>query len=169
MGRAQHSPKAIGPTAHATMPELIWLQKELVLPARPRGVHLVTSELVSAVPELITVTHGLMHLLLLHTSAALALNERVEPEVRRDLEDFLDGLAPDDRRLYQHSHEGPDDMPAHIKSVLIGPQLTIPVLDGALKLGTWQGLYLFEFRDQGGPRRVFVTLNGQTRSSQTGD
>lgn len=151
------------------MPELIWLQKEFVLPARPRGVHLVTSELIGAVPEIITVERGLIHLLLLHTSAALALNERVEPEVRHDLEVFLDGLAPDDSRLYQHSYEGPDDMPAHIKSVLVGPQLTIAVMNGALKLGTWQGLYLCEFRNHGGPRRVFATLNGLSRSSQTGD
>lgn len=151
------------------MSEAIWVQKEITLPAYRRGVHLITDELVAAMPELERVGHGLIHAILLHTSAALALNERVEPEVRQDLERFLDKLAPDDSRLYHHSYEGPDDMPAHIKSVLVGSELTMPVINGTLRLGTWQGLYLCEFRNRGGPRRMFVTLNGMPRSSLSGD
>ena len=102
--------------------------------------------------------------MLMHTSAALALNEGVEPEVRGDLARFLDQLAPEGPSLYAHNYEGPDDMPAHIKSVLVGAQLTLPVTAGAVNLGTWQGLYLCEFRARGGLRRLLGTLNGTSRS-----
>jgi secondary thiamine-phosphate synthase enzyme len=151
------------------MHETIWIQKEIVLRPRSRGIHLITGELAAGLPEIATIERGLIHILLLHTSAALALNESVEPEVREDLERFLDRLAPDSRSLYTHAYEGPDDMPAHIKSVIIGAQLTLPVSHGAFKLGTWQGVYLCEFRTRGGSRRVLLTLNGITRSERFGD
>ncbi len=151
------------------MAETIWVQKEVMLRQRGRGIHLITDELATALPEIATIERGLAHFLLLHTSAALALNESVEPEVRQDLESFINTLAPDSRTLYAHAYEGPDDMPAHIKSVLVGAQLTLPVSQGAVKLGAWQGVYLCEFRNRGGARRVFVTLNGTSRSEQFGD
>jgi secondary thiamine-phosphate synthase enzyme len=152
-----------------SMVETIWVQREIVLRPRARGIHLITDEFVTGLPEIATIGRGLAHLFLLHTSAALALNESVEPEVRQDLERYLDTLAPDSRSLYAHAYEGPDDMPAHIKGVLIGAQLTLPISQGALKLGAWQGVYLCEFRNRGGARRVFVTLNGTSRSEQFGD
>ena len=146
------------------MTGMIWLQKEIVLQPRGRGIHLITDEILAELPQIGEVECGLLHLMLMHTSAAIALNEGVEPEVRGDLARFLDQLAPEGPSLYAHNYEGPDDMPAHIKSVLVGAQLTLPVTAGAVNLGTWQGLYLCEFRAHGGLRRLLGTLNGTSRS-----
>jgi secondary thiamine-phosphate synthase enzyme len=124
-------------------------------------VHLVGAEIERAFPELTEVRTGLLHLHLLHTSAGLALNENASPDVRADLETWLDRTVPEGADYWRHTLEGSDDMPAHVKSVLTGPSLTLPVNEGGLALGTWQGVYLCEFRDRGGPRRLVATLNGE--------
>jgi secondary thiamine-phosphate synthase enzyme len=138
-----------------------WVGHELTLSARPRGFHLVTREVLEAVPELADVGIGLLHLLIQHTSASLALNENASPDVRRDFEAWSDWLAPEDAPYWTHTLEGPDDMPAHVKTALFGPSLTIPVRRGRLALGTWQGIYLCEHRDRGGPRTLIATLWGE--------
>lgn len=139
----------------------MWVQRRFALPARPRGVHLVTREVVHAVPEVADLGVGLLHLFTQHTSASLALNENASPDVRRDLEEWFGRVAPDGAPWWTHTLEGPDDMPAHVKSVIVGESLTIPVSAGRLALGTWQGVYLCEHRDRGGPRSVVATLQGE--------
>jgi secondary thiamine-phosphate synthase enzyme len=139
-----------------------WLQKTITLRPRRRGFHLITDEITAQVPELQTIGVGVAHLFLQHTSASLAINEGVEPEVRADLETHFNRLVPDDTTLYTHTYEGPDDMSAHIKGVLIGASLTIPVTRGAFNLGAWQGIYLCEHRNHGGPRRLVVTVWGES-------
>ena len=123
-------------------------------------MHLVGREIVAALPELSDVEVGLLHLHILHTSAGLALNENASPDVRADLETWLDRAVPEGAAYWRHTLEGPDDIPAHIKSVLAGSSVTLPIADGAVALGTWQGVYLCEFRDRGGPRRLIATLHG---------
>jgi secondary thiamine-phosphate synthase enzyme len=120
----------------------------------------VTREVVEAVPEIGRLRVGLAHLIVLHTSASLALNENASPDVRADLGAWLDRAVPDGAPYFRHTLEGPDDMPAHVKSVLTGPSLTLPVSGGRLALGTWQGVYLCEHRDRAGPRSVTITLWG---------
>lgn len=137
-------------------------QKHLTLTPRPRGIHLITGEILTHLPELKQYRAGLAHLFIQHTSASLALNENASPDVRRDLERHLRHLAPDNAPHYEHTLEGPDDMPAHIKAVLIGPGLTLPIRDGRFDLGAWQGIYLCEHRERGGARHVVVTLTGET-------
>ena len=126
--------------------------------ARPRGFHLVTREIVGALPELGEVGVGLLHLLIQHTSASLALNENASPDVRRDFEAYFNAAVPEDAPYWTHTLEGADDMPAHIKASLLGPSLTLPVSRGRLALGTWQGIYLCEHRNRGGSRSVVATL-----------
>jgi secondary thiamine-phosphate synthase enzyme len=138
----------------------MWIQHELTLAARRRGLHLVTAEVVAGVPELRAVGAGLLHVFLQHTSAGLTLTENASPEVRTDLDGWLDDVAPESRR-WEHSLEGPDDMPAHAKAALLGSSLTLPVADGRLALGTWQGICLAEHRDHGGPRTLVLTLHGE--------
>jgi secondary thiamine-phosphate synthase enzyme len=142
------------------MSEMSWSQHEITLQARPRGVHLVTNEIVSALPELGALRIGLAHILIRHTSASLALNENASPDVRRDFETWLNAYVPEDF-AWTHTLEGSDDMPAHVKAALMGPSLTLPIARGRLALGTWQGIYLCEHRDRGGSRSVLVTLNGE--------
>ncbi|GIV79652.1 secondary thiamine-phosphate synthase enzyme YjbQ [Litorilinea aerophila] len=142
-------------------PETAWIQKEIVLTPKPRGFHLITGEVLSALPELADFQVGIAHFFIQHTSASLAINENVEPEVRADLESHFDRLVPEGAAYYTHTYEGPDDMPAHIKAVLIGASLSIPITRGRLNLGTWQGIYLCEHRRRGGARRLVVTLHGQ--------
>ena len=137
----------------------MWLQREITLRARPRGFHLVTREVVDAVPELGDVRVGLAHLFIRHTSASLTLNENASPDVRRDFETWFSRAVPEDLD-WEHSLEGPDDMPAHIKASLLGPSLTLPIADGRLALGTWQGVYLCEHREHAGPRSLLVTVQG---------
>ena len=139
----------------------MWAQREFALEPRARGFHLITREVVAAVPELDRVGTGLLHLLILHTSASLALNENASPDVRVDLESWFNEAVRVDAPRWRHTLEGPDDMPAHVKSVLIGPSLTLPVASGSLRLGTWQGIYLCEHRDRGGARRIVATLSGE--------
>lgn len=138
----------------------MWQQRLIQLRPRPRGFHLVTDEVVAQLPELRHCRVGLLHLLLQHTSASLTLNENADPAVRRDFERFFERLAPRGAPGYEHNDEGPDDLPAHFKASLLGCQLSLPVSQGSLALGTWQGLYLGEHRDHGGPRRILATLHG---------
>lgn len=131
-------------------------QVEIVLRPRPRGCHLVTEEIMAQLGTLPEA--GLLHLLLKHTSAGLCLNENYDPDVRSDLSEIMDRLVPENQPYYEHTLEGADDMPAHAKSVLVGETLTIPVTNGRLNLGTWQGVYLCEFRNRGGSRRILATV-----------
>jgi len=139
----------------------VWLQREIELAPRPRGVHLVTREVVEAVPEAAALRAGLLHVFCRHTSAALTLNENASPDVRRDLAAWLDRAAPDGAPLWTHVLEGADDMPAHVKASLLGAAVSVPVAHGRLALGTWQGIALCEFRDRGGPRSLLLTLQGE--------
>ena len=139
----------------------MWLQREITLRPRPRGFHLVTREIADGVPELRDLRVGIALIFMPHTSASLALNENASPDVRRDFASWLDQAAPEDAPYWTHTLEGPDDMPAHIKASLLGPSLSLPVSDGRLALGTWQGIYLCEHRDRGGARRLLATLHGE--------
>jgi secondary thiamine-phosphate synthase enzyme len=138
----------------------MWAQRRITLEPRPRGFHLVTDEVVRALPELRELRVGLAHLFCLHTSASLTLNENASPDVRRDFERWFSDAVPE-RFAWEHTLEGPDDMPAHVKASLLGPSLSLPVADGRLALGTWQGIYLCEHRDRGGPRGLVATLWGE--------
>jgi secondary thiamine-phosphate synthase enzyme len=139
----------------------MWLQREIRLDPRPRGFHLVTGEVVRALPELGDVGVGLLHVFIRHTSAALTLNENASPDVRDDFEAWFDDAVPEDAPYWTHTLEGSDDMPAHVKSALLGPSLSLPVSRGRLAIGTWQGIYLCEHRDRGGSRSLVVTLQGE--------
>jgi secondary thiamine-phosphate synthase enzyme len=139
----------------------MWIQREIRLNARPRGVHLVTSEILSALPELHDIDRGLLNLLIRHTSAGLTLNENASPDVRRDFESWFDRAVPERADYWTHTLEGDDDMPAHIKATLTGASLTLPIAHGRLALGTWQGIYLCEFRNRGGPRAIAATAWGE--------
>lgn len=139
----------------------MWLEKSITLKARPRGFHLVTSELLGLLPEIDRFQVGLAHFFIQHTSASLTINENADPDVRRDLEVHLRHLVPDGAGHYVHVLEGPDDMPAHVKASLLGSSVSVPMSNGRLRLGIWQGIYLGEHRDQGGSRQVIVTLQGE--------
>ena len=139
-----------------------WFQKEIVLPAKPRGFHLITGEIMGQLPEIGRYAVGLAHIFIKHTSASLAINENADPSVRGDLESHFNHLAPERAPYYEHTYEGPDDMPAHIKAVLLGSSVSAPILNGRLNMGTWQGIYLCEHRNHGGRRRLVVTLHGRT-------
>ena len=138
----------------------MWLQKQIQLSAKSRGFHLITDEILQKFPEIETVQVGLAHFLLQHTSASLSINENADSSVRRDMESHFNQLVPEDAPYYEHTFEGSDDMPAHIKSSLLGTELTIPISNGHLLLGTWQGLYLGEHRNHAGSRTLVVTLQG---------
>ena len=138
----------------------MWQQTEFELTAKARGFHLVTQEVVKALPELQTIRCGLLHLFIQHTSASLSLNENADPDVRRDLESHFNKLVPENAPYYLHNDEGPDDMPAHIKSCILGASLSIPVTNGKLNMGIWQGIYLCEHRNHGGKRKLVATLHG---------
>lgn len=139
----------------------MWQQTLITLKARPRGFHLVTEELLANLPQVRTCRIGLLHLWLQHTSASLTINENADPAVRRDFERFFNRLVPQGVGGFEHNDEGDDDLPAHFKASLLGCQLSLPVRDGRLATGTWQGVYLGEHRDHGGARRVLATLHGE--------
>ena len=139
-----------------------WFQKEIFLQAKSRGFHLITQEIESQIPELRRYKIGLAHVFIQHTSAALALNENADPTVRQDMESHFNRLAPEDAAYFIHTYEGPDDMPAHIKAVLLGSSVTVPISNGRLNLGTWQGIYLCEHRNRGGRRRLVLTVQGSS-------
>jgi secondary thiamine-phosphate synthase enzyme len=142
---------------------MTWIQREIRLQPRPRGFHLITHEIERALPELAGMDVGLAHIFILHTSASLTLNENADPDVRVDMESSFNELAPENQSYYTHTLEGPDDMPAHIKASLLGSGLLLPVGNGRLKLGTWQGVYLCEHRNRGGSRRLLITLFGNEK------
>ena len=137
-----------------------WLQRTIQLRERPRGFHLITHEVVEALPELRDFEIGLLHIFIQHTSASITINENADPDVPADLESSLNAIAPEDFP-YAHTVEGPDDMPAHVKASMMGSSVSIPVTDGRLCLGTWQGIYLCEHRSRGGRRKLVLTLRGE--------
>jgi secondary thiamine-phosphate synthase enzyme len=144
---------------------IMWLQRTIRLKAQNRGFHLVTDEIVQQAPEISNFEVGLAHLFIKHSSASLCINENADPSVRRDMERYFLKLVPDVGQgdfVYEHDYEGADDMPAHIKSVMLGSSLTIPITNGRLALGTWQGIYLGEHRISGGPRTLIMTLQGES-------
>ena len=139
----------------------MWAQRAIRLDARPRGVHLVTREVLEALPEVGGIAVGMLNVFIRHTSASLALNENASPDVRRDLDAWLDDAVREAAPYWTHVHEGPDDMPAHVKSIIVGPSLMIPIAGGRPALGTWQGIYLLEHRDHGGARHLMLTAWGE--------
>lgn len=140
----------------------MWIQRHLKIKSLNRGFHLITREITDSLPELGEVEVGLLHVFMQHTSAALTLNENADPTVRQDFESVFNRLIPEGEPYYIHNDEGPDDLPAHIKTSLLGPELTIPVSRGKMSLGTWQGIYLCEFRNHASSRNLVLTLNGMT-------
>jgi secondary thiamine-phosphate synthase enzyme len=139
----------------------MWIQRQLRLPPVARGFHLITRDVEAGVPEIERLRVGLLHVMILHTSASLALNENADPSVRRDFAAWFDQAVPERAPYWTHTLEGDDDMPAHVKAALLGPALTLPIAGGRLALGTWQGIYLCEHRDHGGPRSLVVTAQGE--------
>ncbi|WP_416307678.1 secondary thiamine-phosphate synthase enzyme YjbQ [Neptunicella sp. SCSIO 80796] len=138
----------------------LWSQYQISLKPRSRGCHLITDEVLAALTELRQYKVGIANLFLCHTSASLTINENADSTVRSDMNAYLNHLVPEDIPYFQHTYEGPDDMPAHIKSSMLGVNLTVPIRQGQLALGTWQGIYLCEHRNNGGTRKLIVTLNG---------
>ena len=151
------------PTWKSALTNNIWHSEKITLRPCKRGFHLITDDIIDALPDIKRVNVGLLHLMLQHTSASLTINENADPSVRKDLESFLNHEVAEDTPYFIHTYEGPDDMPAHIKSSLLGCQLTIPVQQGKLGLGTWQGIMLGEHRDHGGPRSIIATLQGLSK------
>ena len=141
-----------------------WIQKTITLKSRPRGFHLVTDELLAALPELSAIHAGLLHLFIQHTSASLTINENADPDVRKDMEEHLRRLMPDNAPHYLHDAEGPDDMPAHVKTMLTATSLQIPVLNGAMALGTWQGIYVAEHRARPHRREIVLQFQGSAQA-----
>jgi secondary thiamine-phosphate synthase enzyme len=139
----------------------VWIQKELTLQARPRGFHLITDEIVNQLPELLELNIGLLHIFILHSSASLTINENADPSVLADFESYFNRAVAENEPYYTHTYEGSDDMPAHIKASMLGSSVSVPITDGYLNLGVWQGIYLCEHRDQGGSRNLIVTINAQ--------
>jgi secondary thiamine-phosphate synthase enzyme len=140
---------------------MVWYQRNVLLPVMHRGFHLITHQVLEALPEMATIRVGLLHVFLQHTSASLTINENADPDVPADLETAFNSLAPEDFP-HRHTIEGPDDMPAHVKAALLGSSLNIPIQNGELCLGTWQGIYLCEHRNRGGKRRLVLTLQGES-------
>ena len=140
---------------------MTWHQKTLRLPARPRGYHLITTDIETAVPQLCQFKVGLMHVFIHHTSASLTINENADPTVRLDFASHFNKMVPENAPHYQHRCEGADDMPAHLKASLLGSTVIIPITNGRLNLGTWQGIYLCEHREHGGSRKLTITICGE--------
>ena len=139
----------------------MWHQKNITLKARHRGFHLITSDIISQLPELKQIKTGILHIFIKHTSASLSLNENFDPDVQADLETHFNKMAPEKAPYYTHTSEGSDDMPAHIKSSILGSSLSIPISNGSLNMGTWQGIYLCEHRNNGGNRQLVLTFFGE--------
>ncbi|MCS5633102.1 MAG: secondary thiamine-phosphate synthase enzyme YjbQ [Candidatus Marinimicrobia bacterium] len=139
----------------------MWIQKEISLNPRPRGFHLITNEILQNIQEIGDISIGTMEIFIKHTSASLTINEDADPTVRDDFESHFNQIVPENAPYYKHTIEGPDDMPAHLKSSILGSSVTIPITNGGLNLGTWQGIYLCEHRNHGGSRSVVLTLTGK--------
>ncbi len=140
----------------------MWHQKQIRLSPKTRGYHIITDEVVREVPKIKEISTGIAHIFIKHTSASLTINENADPSVRRDFLTHFKRMVPEDTSMYEHTLEGPDDMTSHIKSSLFGHSITIPITDGKLNLGTWQGIYLCEHRNNGGSRKLVVTLQGES-------
>lgn len=140
----------------------MWLQKTIQLKPRARGFHLITADIENALTEIAQIEVGLLHIFIQHTSASLTINENADPTVRGDFERYFNHAVPENAPFYRHTYEGSDDMPAHLKSSLLGPSLTLPLSEGQLNLGIWQGIYLCEHRNSGGSRTLILTLQGET-------
>ena len=140
----------------------MWLQKEMQLKPRQRGFHLVSNEILQELPELTEYKIGLLNILIKHTSASLTINENADPSVRKDFESYFNLAVPENQPYYLHNDEGSDDMPAHLKASILGASLCIPITNGRLNLGTWQGIYLCEHRNHGGARQLILTLQGES-------
>lgn len=140
---------------------MAWYQKSIRLPALKRGFHLITDLIVAEMPDLEKIQVGLAHVFIRHTSASLTINEDADPTVRQDFESHFNKMVPENAPYYRHNDEGPDDMPAHLKASLLGSSVTVPITAGKLNLGTWQGIYLCEHRDQASRRWLVITLQGE--------
>ena len=138
----------------------MWIQKKINLPSKPRGFHIITNDVLKNIPELRDFKAGILQLFIKHTSASLTINENIDPTVRIDFESHFNMLAPENQNYYQHTYEGSDDMPAHLKTSLLGSSVSIPITDGKLNLGTWQGIYLCEHRNHGSIRKLIATVQG---------
>tara|TARA_Y100000590_G_C15196909_1_gene817201 strand:+ start:111 stop:533 length:423 start_codon:yes stop_codon:yes gene_type:complete len=138
----------------------MWIQKKINLPSKPRGFHIITNDVLKNIPELRDFKAGILQLFIKHTSASLTINENTDPTVRIDFESHFNMLAPENQNYYQHTYEGSDDMPAHLKTSLLGSSVSIPITDGKLNLGTWQGIYLCEHRNHGSIRKLIATVQG---------
>ena len=139
----------------------MWIQKEILLNPRQRGFHLITDEVLKHLPEVQKIEVGTMQVFIKHTAASLTINEDADPTVRDDFESHFNQMVPENAPYYQHTFEGPDDMPAHLKSSILGSSVSIPITDGKLNFGTWQGIYLCEHRNRGGSRKLVVTIQGK--------
>ena len=140
----------------------MWLQKKILISPKPRGFHLITSDIINNINIISTVKNGLLNLFIKHTSASLTINENADPTVREDFESHFNQIVPEQQGYYTHTMEGPDDMPAHLKSSILGASINIPITNGKLNLGTWQGIYLCEHRNRGGSRKIIATINGDS-------
>ena len=141
----------------------MWIQKEITIDPKPRGFHLITDEVIIGCPDMQKIEVGIMQVFIKHTSASLTINEDADPTVRADFESHFNQMVPENAPYYQHTFEGSDDMPAHLKSSILGSSVNIPISNGKLNLGTWQGIYLCEHRNHGGSRRLVVTIQGESR------
>ncbi|EPP4297589.1 secondary thiamine-phosphate synthase enzyme YjbQ [Vibrio navarrensis] len=141
----------------------MWLQKSITISAKKRGFHLITDEIEQQIPQISSISVGLLHIFIQHTSASLTINENADPTVRMDMESHFNQFVPERAPYYRHDYEGDDDMPAHIKASVLGSSVTIPIQHGRLALGTWQGIYLGEHRDHGGARKLIATLHGEEK------
>ena len=139
----------------------MWIQKTITLSSRSRGFHIITPDVLDQLPEIEKIKTGILHLFIKHTSASLTINEDADPTVRLDFESHFNKLVPENQSYYQHTIEGSDDMPAHLKASLLGSSVSVPITDGRLNLGTWQGIYLCEHRDRGSARKLVVTIQGK--------
>jgi secondary thiamine-phosphate synthase enzyme len=137
------------------------IQNQIILPSFPRGFHIITDEIVKEIPEIKDISAGLLHVFIQHTSASLTINEDADSTVRDDFESHFNQMVPENAPYYRHTFEGSDDMPAHLKSAILGSSVSIPITDGKLNLGTWQGIYLCEHRNRGGSRKLVVTIQGE--------
>ena len=140
----------------------MWFQKEISILPKPRGFHLITNDIINNISVMSTVKNGILNLFIKHTSASLTINENADITVRSDFESHFNYLVPEKQGYYSHTMEGPDDMPAHLKSSILGSSIDIPITNGNLNLGTWQGIYLCEHRNRGGSRKIVATINGDS-------
>ena len=139
----------------------MWYQTQITLSAKSRGFHIITDEVLKEIPEIENISKGIAHIFIQHTSASLTINENADPSVRRDFATHFKRMVPEDTSMYEHTLEGPDDMTSHIKSSILGHSVSIPITNGRFNFGTWQGIYLCEHRNNGGNRRLVVTLHGE--------